>query len=153
MQPRLRCRVRRLEERFQHLIKDVHEQECVLLRGHGDPGGLHGLLRQSEAWLWQPSEVHEAEALGMDLECPEFELLAPHITTPEQLRWSTGAVRLSATAGRAVGSGMAGISGFDPPACGLCRGRRTATRYRLSGASPPSTQTQCWPEPAANGGD
>ncbi|MBK8752057.1 MAG: DUF349 domain-containing protein [Candidatus Competibacteraceae bacterium] len=73
--------IRRLEERFQQQVQDIHERERMLQRSHARAERLRELLQQAETLLQQPSEVHEAELKQLrqrweGLERPESEPLA-----------------------------------------------------------------------------
>lgn len=52
---------RRLDLRFQQLIHDIRERECILHRNHARAERLRDVLRQAEALLEQPSEVRDVD--------------------------------------------------------------------------------------------
>jgi exonuclease SbcC len=78
--------IRRLEERFQQQMHDIHERERILQRSHARAERLRELLQQAETLLQQPSEVHDAELKQLrhrwdGLERPESESLAHELQT------------------------------------------------------------------------
>ncbi len=75
---------RRLETRFQQLVRDIHEQERILRRNLDRAARLRELLQQAETLLAQPSEVHDADLKALrrqweSLEHPEAKTLASEL--------------------------------------------------------------------------
>lgn len=71
---------RRLNERFQQLEQDIHDQDRLLHRNHARAERLRDVLRQGEALLRQPSAVHETDLKNLrqcweGLERPEAHAL------------------------------------------------------------------------------
>ncbi|MDG4551213.1 MAG: DUF349 domain-containing protein [Candidatus Contendobacter sp.] len=72
---------RRLNERFQQLEQDIHDQDRALHRNHARAERLRDVLRQGETLLQQPSAVHETDLKHLrqrweGLERPEARALA-----------------------------------------------------------------------------